>query len=172
VFFRDKKTGQLDSLVIPTDKFIKTSLPVFQASIPEYIYWSALLLLVIGFAAFVYTRLDRPVDPIFADFNQASIVGFSEIETSLIQLLIKKSKNQQRTDIHELNYVLGVKDKNIGLQKKVRSEAIHGINEKFRYMTGYENSLICSERSAADKRYFEYFIPKEMVRDVQAILNR
>jgi hypothetical protein len=67
--------------------------------------------------------------------------------------------------------VLGVKDKNTGLQKKVRSEVIHGINEKFRYMTGLENSLIYSERSDADKRYFEYFIPKELIRDAWSIIN-
>jgi hypothetical protein len=96
---------------------------------------------------------------------------FSTIEIALIELLINKSRKKQKANIDELNYVLGVKDKNTGLQKKVRSEALHGINEKFQYMTGLESGLIISERSEADKRYFEYFIPKERIRDAWNIIK-
>ena len=171
VFFRDKKTGKLDSLVIPKEKFVNTTIPVFQASIPKYTYWSGLLILIIAFTIFIYFRLDRYEENIGVDVTQFPTIGFSEIEISLIQLLIKKSKNYQKTDIHELNYVLGVKDKNIGLQKKVRSEAIHGINEKFRFITGYDHNLICNERTATDKRYFEYYIPTNLIKPIMKLIR-
>jgi len=58
----------------------------------------------------------------------------------------------------EINYVLGVKDKNIGLQKKVRSDVINSINEKYKQVTGNADSLIQSIRNENDKRHLEYFI--------------
>ena len=173
IYFKSKKSNTLDSLILPMKKFIEEPYPIFKRSLPEEVYWSSAILLLISISLFVYKFLSgssenpnlKAEDPFFT-------TRFTVIEISLIELLLDKGRKKQRADIDDLNYVLGVKDKSIGLQKKVRSEAIHGINEKFRYMTGYDNCLICSERSEADKRYFEYFIPKELIRDVRTILNR
>ena len=59
--------------------------------------------------------------------NQA----FTETEISLIQLLIKANSAKQNVEIAEINRVLGIKDKNVGLQKKVRSDVINAINDKY-----------------------------------------
>ena len=48
----------------------------------------------------------------------------------MITFLITKCRKKQKADINELNYVLGVKDKKTGLQKKVRSDTFNKINEK------------------------------------------
>lgn len=171
VFFRDKNTGKLDSLVLPIDKFATEPFPVFQRTIPEYVKWMSLIILLIAGTAYAYSRIDRNPNLKNAGFH-ASAAGFSETEISLIQMLIEKSKKQLRADIHDLNYVLGVKDKNTGLQKKVRSDAIRNINEKFLIISGTEDPLISIERSAADKRYFEYFIDRHKIRIASTFITK
>jgi hypothetical protein len=172
IFYRKKGSGKLDSLVLPMDKFVEEPYPIFRWSPPEAMSWSLLMILLICTCFIAYQYLDRSQIKTKKSISNPSFAErFSTIEIALIELLINKSRKKQKANIDELNYVLGVKDKNTGLQKKVRSEVIHGINEKFRYMTGLENSLIYSERSDADKRYFEYFIPKELIRDAWSIIN-
>jgi len=83
---------------------------------------------------------------------------FTDIEHQLIALLKQKSLLKQTATPAEINYVLGVKDKNIGLQKKVRSDVINSINEKYKQITGNGDSLILSIRNENDKRHLEYFI--------------
>ncbi len=72
--------------------------------------------------------------------------------------MIEKGKISQRAQINDVNYVLGLKHKKTGLQKKVRSDTFNNINEKFRYISKTDDPLIQSIRSDIDKRYFEYFI--------------
>ena len=85
-------------------------------------------------------------------------IQFTDTEIALLKLLIEKGKISQRAHINDVNYVLGLKHKNTGLQKKVRSDTFNSINEKFRYISKTDDPLIQSIRSDIDKRYFEYFI--------------
>ena len=66
---------------------------------------------------------------------------------------------------------MGIKDKNVGMQKKVRSYVINGINDKFNYASGQDIQLILSVRSETDKRYFEYFIAKDQINEVQKLIS-
>jgi len=74
--------------------------------------------------------------------------------------MVEKALLNKTATIPEINYILGVKDKNIGMQKKVRSDIINSINEKYRYQSSNTEPLIQSIRSEEDKRYFEYLIKK------------
>ena len=100
--------------------------------------------------------------------NQA----FTETETSLIQLLLNASNTQQNVEISEINRVLGIKDKNVGLQKKVRSDVINAINDKYSFITQAENNLIGSVRKEDDKRFFEYFIVPTEVKTIQKLIEK
>jgi hypothetical protein len=100
--------------------------------------------------------------------NQA----FTETEISLIQLLIKANSAKQNVEIAEINRVLGIKDKNIGLQKKVRSDVINAINNKYIFITQGENNLIASVRKEDDKRFYEYFIVSTEVKAAQNLLKK
>ena len=82
-----------------------------------------------------------------------------------------KSKKNKTAVISEINYVLGIKDKNTGLQKKVRSDTINSINEKFKINLQSEELIIQSIRSEIDKRYLEYFIKKEFIKSVEQNIN-
>jgi hypothetical protein len=98
-------------------------------------------------------------------------VSFNQTELSLIDLFIEKSFVGATATISEINYVLGIKDKNVGMQKKVRSDVINGINDKFKYATSQDIQLILSVRSETDKRYFEYFIAKDQINEVQKLIT-
>jgi hypothetical protein len=98
-------------------------------------------------------------------------VSFNQTELSLIDLLIEKSLLGATATINDINYVLGIKDKNVGMQKKVRSDVINGINERFKYATSQDIQLVLSVRSETDKRYFEYFIAKDQISEVQKLIT-
>jgi hypothetical protein len=101
-------------------------------------------------------------------FNQA----FTETEISLIQLLLNAYGAKQNVEISEINRVLGIKDKNVGLQKKVRSDVINAINDKYIFITQGEINLIGSVRKEDDKRFFEYFIVPTEVKTVQKLIEK
>ena len=100
--------------------------------------------------------------------NQA----FTETETSLIQLLLNANSAKQNVEIAEINHVLGIKDKNVGLQKKVRSDVINAINDKYIFITQGENNLIGSVRKDDDKRFFEYFVIPSEVKTAQKLIEK
>lgn len=100
--------------------------------------------------------------------NQA----FTETEISLIQLLIKANSTKQNVEIAEINRVLGIKDKNVGLQKKVRSDVINAINDKYIFITQGENNLIASVRKEDDKRFYEYFVVPSEVKAAQKLIEK
>ena len=86
-------------------------------------------------------------------------------------MLLEKSKVNQTASINDINYVLGVKDKNIGLQKKVRSEVFNSVNEKFKLISDWDEPLVQSIRSESDKRYFEYMIRKDMIKEAERVMQ-
>jgi hypothetical protein len=100
--------------------------------------------------------------------NQA----FTETEISLIQLLLKANSVKKNVEISDINHILGIKDKNIGLQKKVRSDVINAINDKYVFITQGEINLIGSVRKEDDKRFFEYFITPTEVKTVQKMIEK
>jgi hypothetical protein len=100
--------------------------------------------------------------------NQA----FVGTEVALISLLLKSSKQSMNVEINEINHVLGIKDKNVGLQKKVRSDIINAINEKYQFITQSEISLISSVRKDDDKRFYEYFISVTEIKSIERILEQ
>jgi hypothetical protein len=99
--------------------------------------------------------------------NQA----FTSIEVSLIEILLKASLKNETVEIYQINHVLGIKDKNLGLQKKVRSDVINAINDKYEFITQSKEVLIGSRRKEYDKRFFEYFITSTEVKSIQRILE-
>ena len=100
--------------------------------------------------------------------NQA----FTETETSLIQLLLNAYTTKENVEIAAINHVLGIKDKNIGLQKKVRSDVINAINDKYVFITQGEINLIASVRKEDDKRFYEYFVVNTEVKTIQKLIEK
>jgi predicted acetyltransferase len=161
-------SGGVDSLKIDYNAFKDTGIHIWE---PVYDYTEplAISVLAICFGTIVfYFRKKKKLTIEKTEVDNNYRIQFSDTEISLLQLLIDKNKKNQRADINEVNYVLGLKHKNTGLQKKVRSDTFNSINEKFRYVSKTENPLIQSIRSEIDKRYFEYYIDK---RNIEIILS-
>jgi len=166
------KTKKSDSIKIDLSSFVALSYPVVDPNY-SYYYFIAIAILLIGLIILYNKKMKRKKiakkaielsKPVFK-------VNFTETEIALISMLVAKSKTDLTASITEINYILGVKDKNIGMQKKVRSDVFKSINEKFTIFSNSDEILIKSIRSESDKRYYEYMIDKEMVESINAYLN-
>jgi hypothetical protein len=104
--------------------------------------------------------------------NKSISQAFTPIEVSLIKLLLSFSLKNKTVEIQHINHTLGLKDKNVGLQKKVRSDVVKSINEKYEFITQSKNLLIGSSRKIDDKRYFEYFITSSEINAIQRIIEK
>lgn len=170
-------TGALDTLVIDESKFVKEyeamwSVPFDFASI--WPLWLSLLLFLVCLWYFFKVPAKKDLKRAAETFTIGAKkldVSFNQTELSLIDLFIEKSFVGATATISDINYVLGIKDKNLGMQKKVRSDVINGINDKFKYAINQDTQLILRVRSETDKRYFEYFIAKDQINEVQKLIT-
>ena len=156
--------------------FQELAFPIWGADYTNWFIGLAIflaILVVVLFAWIINRRIKNKIEKAqlkvlkTKSMNQA----FTEIETSLIQLLLKAHEANQHVEINAINHVLGIKDKNIGLQKKVRSDIINAVNDKYVFITQGESILIGSARKEDDKRYFEYFIVPTEVSTVQKLIQ-
>lgn len=104
--------------------------------------------------------------------NKSISQAFTPIEVGLIKILLSSSLQNKVVEIHQVNHALGLKDKNVGLQKKVRSDVVKSINEKYEFITQSPHLLIGSSRKSDDKRYFEYFITPSEINRIQRLLSK
>lgn len=171
------ETGDVDTLVIDESKFVQEPEAMWGLQLGLADMWPLLLSLFLFIVAIVYffkapSKKDlKKATETFSFGAKKLDVSFNQTELSLIDLFIEKSFVGATATISEINYVLGIKDKNVGMQKKVRSDVINGINDKFKYATSQDIQLILSVRSETDKRYFEYFIAKDQINEVQKLIT-
>ena len=171
------ETGALDTLVVDESKFVKEPEAMWGLPLEITEMWPLLLSLFVFIVAIVYffkapskKELKRTTETFTVGAKKLD-VSFNQTELSLIDLFIEKSFVGATATISEINYVLGIKDKNVGMQKKVRSDVINGINDKYKYASSQDIQLIFSVRSEIDKRYFEYFIAKDQINEVQKLIT-
>jgi hypothetical protein len=104
--------------------------------------------------------------------NKAITQAFTGTEVSLINLLLNSTIKGSVVEINQINHVLGIKDKNVGLQKKVRSDVMKAINDKYEFITQSNVTLIGSSRKEDDKRFYEYFITSSEIKTIQRLLEK
>ena len=170
-------TGALDTLVIDESKFVKEPESMWGLQLDLATVWPLLFGLFLFVVSLWYffkipkkMVQKRTTETLTLGIKKLD-VSFNQTELSLIDLLIEKSLVGATATINDINYVLGIKDKNVGMQKKVRSDVINGINERFKYATSQDIQLVLSVRSETDKRYFEYFIAKDQIKEVQKLIT-
>ena len=133
-----------------------------------------LLIIIIAIIWFFTTRVKRKFEQAQLKLLKTKSVNqaFVGTEVALITLLTNAAEENKKVDIFQINHVLGIKDKNIGLQKKVRSDMINTINEKYQFITQGEDALICSVRKDDDKRFFEYFIANNAIKTIKRLIEK
>lgn len=149
---------ETDSLKIDYNIFTDTGIAIWEPVYNFSYYLIALTCLSIFILILLFQKSRKKKNSVQLLQEKNFRIQFTDTEIALITLLIDKVKLNERATINEVNYVLGLKHKNTGLQKKVRSDTFNSINEKFRYISKSDEPLIQSVRSEIDKRYFEYFI--------------
>ena len=159
------------------DNFEALDFPIWGLD-DNYFYLLAfivLVLAVLGFTIWLFNRkLNRKLEQSKLKIFKSKLINqaFVGTEVALISLLLKSSKKGLHAEIAEINHVLGIKDKNVGLQKKVRSDIMNAINEKYKFITQSDNALINSIRKEDDKRFYEYFIPASEHKTIENILEK
>ena len=132
------------------------------------------VIIIIGAVLFFNRRVKRKIEQAQLKLLKTKSVNqaFVGTELALIKLLLTAANEDKKVDIFQINHVLGIKDKNIGLQKKVRSDMINAINEKYQFVTQNDAPLITSVRKEDDKRFFEYFIMANEIKSIQRFLEK
>lgn len=174
LYMGNRESGKVDSVRLDLDNFRPVGESIYNP-IKDYTWafflGGIVLLIIVAFS--IKLIIDKKVAKLKPSGQEIKNYKFefSDIEKSLIHMLLEKSKSNQTATISEINYVLGVKDKNIGLQKKVRSEVFNAVNEKFKLISDWDEPLVQSIRSESDKRYFEYMIRKDMIKEAERVMQ-
>ena len=166
----DATQAKYDSILIDKSNFSTASFSVYNDFSNLYYPFIPIGILLIG-GILLSKRKKQHTAQKITNINSENEVEFTEGELALISLLVTKGKKNKTAVISEINYVLGIKDKNTGLQKKVRSDTINSINEKVKTNLQSEELIIQNIRSEIDKRYFEYLIRKEDIKKVENIIK-
>jgi len=175
IFFSTMDYNTLDSLSVAALP-LKEVGRIWVNPAERYVIISGVIGLLMGFLiwAFIYFKKRRRKYSVPIRKNNPPLIPvpvLSEAEVALLQMLIKKTLEGDYASSNEINYMIGCKDKNIGLQKKMRSDIINGINAKYKLFSKQEEPLIESQRTEADKRYFQYAIKVEFVEQAQNFIE-
>jgi len=159
VYSFNSATYKYDSIQLDTKRFVSTGNAIWRKPFPhDVLAVMALVGLVLGGLIYYRYRKGKKVATQSFSVPVGSVHPFTETEQSLLLLLLSRSEKGLTANITDINYVLGVKDKSPGMQKKVRSDVMNNLNEKYAFVTHQKEPLVQSIRSESDKRYFEYLI--------------
>jgi hypothetical protein len=183
-FYKDDKlhiyNPQLDSIVslpLSMTKFSEVAKPLYKNITPNFsekldltkLLFScaiALLFVIIVVLFFKNKHLQKIQQTITAGgLHKKSIevnkqVEFSdnltEIEKSVLDILVEYSKQGAPTSIDQINRALGVKNKEVTIQNKLRSDTLQMINKKFMVFASTNDTLVEREKTELDKRVYQY----------------
>ena len=183
-FYKDEKlhiyNPQLDSLVtlqLSMSKFSEVAKPLYKNVVPSfrdkfkitqisYFIIIGLLLITTMVLVFKNKSLHKMQQNVATNgFQKKSIainkqVEFSdnltEIEKSVLDILYEYSKQGEPTSIDQINRALGVKNKEVTIQNKLRSDTLQMINKKFMVFASTSDTLVEREKTTLDKRVYQY----------------
>lgn len=176
IYTYDKIADKFITFTFASKDFKALDIPIWTTDKTTYyliLAGIALLLMIVLLVFLIKRRLENKLQTAQLKMLKTKSIqqAFTETELTLINLLLKSFEQHKMVEIFDINRVLGIKDKNIGLQKKVRSDVINAINSKYQFITQSDIPLISSMRKEEDKRFFEYFINKSAVKTIQKILQ-
>lgn len=182
IYLGSPSINSIDSIPISQSDFIFTGeqmyAPIHPSSKNEFFTRNQLgllggIFLIVIIVVVVYIFIRQRKASIFAAQPMGSAAEvttierlglLSETEREFIQLLVIHSLKGKRTTIEEANKIAGVAQKNEPIRRRVRSELINAINEKWIIITGSRDRLVSSVKSDYDARTREYFISDKWLR--------
>jgi hypothetical protein len=194
-FYKDEKlhiyNPGLDSLVSITlsmSKFSEVAKPLYKEIKPkitdkikldQLIYLIAILLLfIISVVLFFKNKSLRKMQQnvVGSGFHKKSIEvntqlefsdNLTETEKSVLDILLECSKQNSPTSIDQINRALGVKNKEVTIQNKLRSDTLQMINKKFMVFASTSDTLVEREKTALDKRVYQYKINERYLNKIK-----
>lgn len=173
--------GSLDSLELPYMAFIPTEDRPYLRESPSGKYLWLLPTTLAGVVALMFFRRKKQ-KPLIVDKHlqnntmatpkQDSRIPFTEVELSLLRLLIENERAGSRATTEEVNHAIGVSRKSLNNQKKVRSETIRSINGKYQLVgPTYNPKLILRSPNEFDARVSEYHLHPDEISRIDDMLN-
>lgn len=80
----------------------------------------------------------------------------NEVETNIVKTLALNNKEGKNTSIDEINKIIGIDKRPYKIRNNMRADVLKMINKKFKVFADTQDELVDRQRSAFDKRYFEY----------------
>ncbi|MBP6000026.1 MAG: hypothetical protein KA534_06170 [Sediminibacterium sp.] len=177
VYYSNKNTGKIDSIFLKKKEIEHTQQTLYNKSeiSPIFNKYSALGIVVLLFGLISYIYYKRkvkkiaPVENSLKTSNESNNV-FSEIEKSLINLIITNMNHNRLTSIDEVNYALGISNKSVNMQKRTRSDVINSINSKYQLFFKKNTTLILRKNSEFDQRTKEFYVDLAEIDKINELL--
>jgi hypothetical protein len=180
LFSYNFQLSQLDSLVLKTDLLIDIHQPIYTvpSHYDQYLYTVFALVLFIPLLLF-RKRLGNLLSsgpqaaPLPKDegMNNSKLIRLEHQELQVLQLIYLNSVKKANTGIEEINTILGLSKRSTDIQKKLRSDCLHSINDKLGLRWGINDPVIDKKRTDFDKRSFEYYISPALLSKVADFLT-
>jgi hypothetical protein len=176
IYIYNESEKNFKTWILDLHDFVELDYPIWTIDYTMYYFVFGLVMLM-AIAILSYLLLKRKIKSRLQNAQLKMLKtdsiqqAFAGVELTLIELLLEENKKGNKVEIHQMNHVLGIKDKNIGLQKKVRSDVINSVNDKYQFITQDNILLISSVRKVDDKRFFEYFITETEINNIQKIIK-
>jgi hypothetical protein len=173
LYYYKPENGVYDSIKVEPRDFELLKSPIWEKESESYLITAFMLAPFVFLAVFLWNKKTLKTNQISTNTTQkeAFKIEFTDIEKSFLAMLAEKTEQKNYASVADINYNLGLKDKNTGLQKKVRSDTISKINQKYAYLTMAEEPLIIANRSETDKRFYEYSISLEAYQSIKEVLE-
>ena len=144
--------------------FKKESYPLYEPIEKSHFNQKLVLTIIFIISALLYLFKFRKKSELKkSNDKNTDEIFFNEIERQIIKAIIEKTNKNSSLSVEEANAILGLGKKTIEVQKKLRTEAILRINQKFKIIFNIENIFIERLRQEDDRRYFRYYINSENV---------
>jgi hypothetical protein len=90
--------------------------------------------------------------------NNETLQCLDDREKLLYLYILQKTNQGESTSVEEINQLIGCTQRNLEVQKRMRSDIIISINTKLKNAWGIKGVVIDKKRAEFDKRSYEYFV--------------
>lgn len=194
LIFLNSLTGSIDSIPFGDADLVATKFSIYlplpkkekapmDSSVALSISVLSVLLLLGGWIVYRYKKMRLKIEMLTLGIsanidakqgNGISIqhpnsfkANLTETENKLLELLVNNGLQELMTSVNQMNEVLGLGKKPIKIQNNLRAAAVQMINKKFMVFSGIQDELLKKQRTAFDKRFFEYTIQRKYLSKVK-----
>ena len=174
--------GFLDSFVLHKNDLILTNQKIYESDLKVFYIVPITLIVIILVGLSYFSRRKNIPSIVVKDEQQKEIESIEEqenIKTELLEkttvesdgletlddrekelylFILKKTSLSQMTTVEEINQLIGCTQRNLEVQKRMRSDLIISINKKLKEAWKTEGVIIDKKRAEFDKRSYVYFI--------------